>query len=507
MPIAKLLSAAAFALALAGPAAADERSALEPCERNPDFRCGKVLVFEDRDRAAGRRIELNLMLAPARTPKPASHALFYIAGGPGGSSVDEGSYFAQMLDPLRSTHDLVFVDLRGTGDSNRLGCRANGSLDDNLQGYFDEFLTVEQLRTCRAELEKKADLRFYTTPLAVDDLEEVRQRFGYGKIDLFGTSYGTRAAQVFIKRHPQSVRSAVLMGVVSLDVLLPLAHAQGGERAFDMVIGACLADPACGKAFPNLRAEYEALWQRLDAAPAEIELKNPKTGKLEKIHFSRGNFAESIRFYNYSPSGGVVLPVLLHRAFLGDLRPFAEQVLDSEPDFRQWLAWGSHLAVGCSEDFPDYPADTSAYSRGTFLGDYRIQMQRQLCADWPRGPVPADIHEPVKGDIPTLLLSGELDPVTPPWMAREVARHLSRAKHVIVEEGHHGPDGLSNAECLDGLIRSFLAAGNAEGLDTSCVATMKRPAFVTDYEAWKAARDKERAEYEARQKAAEEKKN
>jgi pimeloyl-ACP methyl ester carboxylesterase len=491
IPLVSLLIAAAFFVPAVASAVSAERESLAPCPQNQEYRCGKVTVFEDREHRAGRQIELNVVLVPAKTAQPAANALFYIAGGPGGSSVDEGQGFAPVLEPLRKTHDLVFVDLRGTGDSNRLGCVTNGNFENNLQGFFEAFLTRDQLRTCRAELERKADLRFYTTPLAVDDLEEVRRRFGYGKIDLLGTSYGTRAAQVFMKRHPDSVRSVLLMGVITLDALLPLTHAQGGERAFDLILTACLADDGCRGAFPNLRAEYEALWQRLDAAPAEIELKNPKTGKLEKVHFSRGNFAESIRFYNYDPAGGAVLPVLVHRAFLGDLKPFAEQVLASEPEFRQWLAWGSNLAVACSEDVPAYPADTTSYSRGTFLGDYRIAIQRDLCAGWVRGEVPAGLHDPVESDIPTLLVSGQLDPVTPPWMAREVARHLPKSKHVIVEQGHHGMTGISNIQCLDGLILPFLEKGSADGLDAACTATMKRPAWVIDYEAWKAEQEKQ----------------
>lgn len=503
MPIRKLspvlLLSAFAALGPAGPAAADltaaaaaQRAQLKPCPDNAEYRCGKVSVFEDRARGAGRRIELNLMLAPAKTAKPAEEALFYISGGPGGSSADEGRGFAPVLEPLRKSRDLVFVDLRGTGDSNRLGCVANGNRDNDLQGYFQEFLTTAQLATCIAELGKKADLRFYTTPLAIDDLEEVRQLFGYGKIDLMGTSYGTRAAQVFMKRHPQSVRSALLMGVVSLDTYLPLTHAPASERAFDLVITACLEDERCRGAFPDLRAEYEALWKRLEAAPAQVEVKHPETGAKVKIELSRGNFAESLRFYNYDPNGGSVLPLLLHRAFLGDLTPFVEQVLDTEPGFRDWLSWGAHLAVGCSEDVPFYPADTTAYSRGTFLGDYRIEMQKELCASWPRGEVPADLHDPVTADIPTLLISGQLDPVTPPSMAREVARRLPRAKHVVIEHGHHGPNGLEHMECLDGLLNVFVEKGTAEGLDTSCVATMKAPPFVLDYEAFKAERAKQK---------------
>jgi pimeloyl-ACP methyl ester carboxylesterase len=497
----KLVPTVAFGCLLAAellavPPNAELYQQLEPCKGNKEFRCGRFAVPENPAEPAGRKIELNLVIAPAEGGIKTDKALFNIAGGPGGSSVDEGYGFAQILAAIRKTHDLVMVDLRGTGESNRLGCKANGNLDNDLQGFFTEFLTAEQLKACREELAKKADVRFYTTPLAVDDLESVRKAYGYGKIDLLGTSYGTRAAQVFMKRHPDSVRSALLMGVVSLEALLPTTHAPASERAFDLVITACLEDADCLKAFPNLRMEYEELWKRLDAGPAEVEVKNPKTGKTEKVRFSRGNFAEAIRFNNYTPAGGVVLPLLIHRAYQGDLLPFAEQVLAIEPEFREWFAWGAHLAVVCSEDEPFYPADTWAFTEGTFLGDYRIAMQKNLCAGWPRGEVPADIHQPLVSDAPTLLVSGQLDPVSPPWMAREVARGLSRSRHILIEENHHGQNGISNIECLQGLLVAFLDQGSADKLDASCTATMKRPAWVTDYEAWKKEEQKKREEWE-----------
>jgi pimeloyl-ACP methyl ester carboxylesterase len=497
----KLVPTVAFGCLLAAellavPPNAELYQQLEPCKENKEFRCGRFAVPENPAEPAGRKIELSLVIAPAEGGITTDKALFNIAGGPGGSSVDEGYGFAQILAAIRKTHDLVMVDLRGTGESNRLGCQANGNLENDLQGFFTEFLTEGQLKVCREELAKKADVRFYTTPLAVDDLESVRKAYGYGKIDLLGTSYGTRAAQVFMKRHPDSVRSSLLMGVVSLDTYLPTTHAPASERAFDMLITACLEDETCRKAFPNLRQEYEELWQRLEAEPARVEVKNPKTGKMETISFSRGNFAEAIRFNTYNPSGGSVFPLLVHRAWQGDLLPFVEQVLASEPDFRAWFAWGAHLAVGCSEDEPFYPADTSAFSNGTLLGDYRIAMQKQLCAGWPRGQVPANLHAPVVGDIPTLLLSGQYDPVTPPWMARGVARNLSRSKHVVIEHGHHGQNGISNIECLQGLLVQFLEQGSADKLDAGCTGTMKRPAWVTDYEAWKKEEQKKREEWE-----------
>jgi pimeloyl-ACP methyl ester carboxylesterase len=460
------------------PAAGAPAPLLAPCPDAPELRCGTIEVLEDRSKPGGRRIGIHVVVAPALSETPKPDALFYFAGGPGDSAASNAAGVVPEFATLRRERDLVFVDQRGTGKSNRLDCDAPGSAEDP-RGYFEEHYNEEMVRACRERLEARADLTQYTTSIAMDDVDEVRERLGYEQINLFGGSYGTRAAQVYMRRHTAHVRSAILLGTAGMRQHLPLYHARDAQASMDGLLAACAQDKACKKAFPRVRKELDAVIARLSRKPALVKIDDPRTGGTIEVPISRGVFAENLRFSTYSAGGGAAAPLLIHRAHAGDFTPFARITLATEPWLREALAWGMHLSVTCSEDVPFFPEDIGPVVAGTYLGDYRARLQQRACALWPRGEVPEGYHEPVAVDVPTLLLSGALDPVTPPRWAEEVAPHLPNHLHVLVSEGHHGFGGLSNAECMVGLVTRFVETAQVEGLDTSCVATMKRPAFLT----------------------------
>jgi pimeloyl-ACP methyl ester carboxylesterase len=451
---------------------------LAPCPDAPELRCGTIEVLEDRSKPDGRRIGIYVVVAPALSDTPRPDPLFFFAGGPGDSATSNAAGMATESAGVRRERDLVFVDQRGTGKSNRLDCDVPGS-DEDPRGYFEEHYNEEMVRRCRETLEARADLGLYTTSIAMDDVDEVRERLGYDTINLFGGSYGTRAAQVYMRRHTEHVRSAILLGTAGMRQHLPLYHARDSQASMDGLLAACAQDKACKKAFPRVRQELDAVIKRLARAPARVKIDDPKTGGTVEVAISRGVFAENLRFSTYSPNVGVAAPLLIHRAHAGDFTPFARITLATEPWLRKALAWGMHLSVTCSEDVPFFPEDIGPLVANTYLGGYRAQLQQRACALWPRGEIPEGYHEPVAVDVPTLLISGALDPVTPPRWAEEVAQHLPNHLHVVMAEGHHGFGGLTSPECMDGLLARFLDAGQVEGLDTACVASMKRPAFLT----------------------------
>ncbi len=460
------------------PAAEAPAPLLAPCPDAPDLRCGTIEVLEDRSKPDGRRIGIHVVVAPALSDSPKADPIFFFAGGPGDSSARNAAGEAKEMADLRHEHDLVFVDQRGTGESNLLQCDVPGS-DEDPRGYFEEHYNEEMVRRCRETLEARADLTMYTTSIAMDDVDEVRERLGYEKINLVGGSYGTRAAQVYMRRHTAHVRSAILIGTAGMKQHLPLYHARDSQAAMDGLLAACAQDKACKKAFPRVRKELDTVIARLTRAPARVKIDDPKTGGTIEVSISRGVFAENLRFSMYSPGVGVAAPLLIHQAHAGDFEPFARITLATEPWLRKALAWGMHLSVTCSEDVPFFPEDIGPLVAGTYLGDYRARLQQRACALWPRGEIPEGYHEPVAVDVPTLLLSGALDPVTPPRWAEEVAQHLPKHLHVVLAEGHHGFGGLSNGECIAEIMSRFLETGQVEGLDTTCAQTMKRPAFLT----------------------------
>src|SRR5215210_1135152 len=179
-------------------------------------------------------IGLNILVLPATGDKRDPDPLVYFAGGPGSAATEDASGIAGAFAKIREHRDLLFVDQRGTGKSHPLDCEFYNPAD--LQSYLGYFFPLEQIRKCRTELEPKADLKLYTTTIAMDDIDEVRAALGYEKLNLFGGSYGTRAALTYLKRHPQHVRTATLQGVAPTDQFMPFDFPQQTERALQGVL-------------------------------------------------------------------------------------------------------------------------------------------------------------------------------------------------------------------------------------------------------------------------------
>lgn len=442
-------------------------------------RCGTYEVFENRATRQGRKIKLRVAVLPATGAQRAPDPYFYIAGGPGSSAIEDAPGWAEDFAKIRERRDLVFLDQRGTGGSNPLNCTLFDPQE--LQSFLENFLPLEATRRCRAELEPKADLTLYTTPLAADDMDEVRAALGYERINLFGASYGTRAALVYLRRHPQSVRTVTLHGVLPTDELITLAYAEDAQRALDGVLGECERDAACRAAFPSAREEARAVFDRLRKGPVEVEILHPRTGQTQRVKLSRNLAGEAVRYMLYQPGSAAQIPLFLHRAAAGDFVPLAEGALFYRQQIVASGSNGLYLSITCSEDLPFIkPGDgEGARVEETFLGSYRLVQQRAACQLWPRGTVPADYTEPTRSGVPVLLLSGEWDPVTPPAHGEQVLKHLPNGLHVRVPSGAHGFGGLEGVECINRLKTEFVERGTAKGLDTSCATQIKRRGFVT----------------------------
>jgi pimeloyl-ACP methyl ester carboxylesterase len=340
---------------------------------------------------------------------------------------------------------------------------------------------VEYVKRCREELSSKADLTQYTSASAADDLDDVRAWLGYPKIDLFGLSYGTRLALVYMRRHGEHVRSAVLMGVAPPSHRLPLYLARDAQRVMDLLLDECAADAECHGAFPRVREELAELKIRLAGAPASAEYTASGSGAAITVEIRGDVFAEKIRKLMYDPPGSRRVPMIVHRAAQGDFRPYLNAAIPADRTAPDFVADGLYLSVTCAEDVPRIdPAEIAGLTVGTFLGDYRVFQQRRACEMWPRGKAPADAGAPVESAVPTLLLSGFMDPITPPSWGDEVARRLPNGRHVVIRHHAHVPDGLTHMECLDGMILGFLDKGEAASLDVSCADGMLPPPFVLE---------------------------
>jgi pimeloyl-ACP methyl ester carboxylesterase len=437
--------------------------------------CGTFEVFEDRTRKSGRRIALQIVVFPASGQDKAADPLFYIPGGPGSSATEDAPFVAQQWAKIREHRDLVFVDQRGTGRSNPLNCDFFQPAD--LRSYLGEYFPLADVRKCREQLEPKADLKLYTTTIAMDDLDDVRAALGYKQINIIGGSYGTRATQVYLKLHPAAVRAIVLHGVSPTNQFMPRDFPQHTERALNGVIADCAADEACRAAFPDLGTEVKSVLEWLMRGPVEVELK--REGKSVRISLSRNVAAEAVRYMLYQAGAASRIPLFIHLAAQGNFGPLAEAAISYRQQIVATGSNGMYLSVTCAEDLPLIkPGEGERNGVDTFLGDYRLRQQRAACALWPRGTIPGNYAEPTRSKVPALILTGQWDPVTPPIYGDTAAKYLSNSLHLIVPHGGHGFNGLNGIECIDNLIVSFIERGTNTGLDTSCVGSITRKGFL-----------------------------
>jgi pimeloyl-ACP methyl ester carboxylesterase len=464
-----------------GSATPAPRLELKPCTipgLPPEARCGIHEVWENRAAKSGRKIPIRVAVIPAEGPDRLPDPLVFFNGGPGESSVAAAPWILQELGALHKRRDLLFVDFRGTGGSAVLSCpEMQGSA--GLQAFLDNNLPPDKMKACAERLGKTADLSQYNNDTTVDDVDEVRAALGYEKLNLYGGSGGSRTALVYLRRHPDKVRTAILGAVVPTDERGPFSMARSAQQALDGLIAECEEDAACRAAFPRLRDEIAAVLRQAEKKPVTVALTDAETGRPIEIRLTRNALVQTLRYMLYRPLAASLLPLNVHLAAQGDWKPMAEtaRIFGS-----QWssFARGYYLSLTCSEELPFLrEEEIPAVVRGTFLGDFRIRAQQAACAVWPVPPVGREFLDPVTSEVPTLLISGERDPVTPPANAERAARTLKNSLHVVVPDGSHGFQGIDGAaDCINGLMVRFVEAGTVKGLDTSCVARTKRPEFV-----------------------------
>ena len=477
-----LLTGLMFGLPLAAEAATPSLS-LTPCRLEHPFRmlalpaeCGSYQVAENPEQPNGRKIELFVARVPAISLNKAPDPLFLIAGGPGTSAVDLYTSALSAFNRVRRDRDIVLVDQRGTGRSYRLDCEF---------GNQDVFQRIDQVEVgpeniqCRDELSKKADLRMYTTSVAVRDLDAVRAALGYKWVNLYGNSYGTRVAQHYARRFPHATRTLILDGVVNPQTVLGPAIAVDAERALERILSRCKADPACAKAFADPFADYHALRERLLRKPEPATVADAKTGRPIHFEFTHRHLSAVLRLASYYDAQAALLPLSLHLAMHeNNFMPLANQFRVFARALSDAFAYGMHNSVACSEDTPlidSAKLDLSALN-ATHMGAEAVQQLIEACREWPRGVVDEDLHAPFKSNAAVLLLSGADDPVTPPEYATIAQRAFTDSKHVIIAGHGHGQLGVP---CVDRVMASFIEAGSAKNLDVSCTQTVPPMPFFT----------------------------
>mgnify|MGYP005852657631 CR=1 FL=1 len=432
--------------------------------------CGTLETPEDRANSESRTIELAWAVVEARTAKPAPDPVFFLAGGPGQSARDVAPIMANALSNINRNRDLIFLDQRGTGGSNALECEFD---EDTFLVEPDLDQINKLLRKCHQSLD--ADVRHYTTIDGAEDLELLRGHLGLDKINLIGGSYGTRMAQVYLRRHPDHVRAMIIDGVVPMRLKLGSEHAEMLDRSINKLLRRCTEDDTCAEHFPNLDQAFEQLKARYAESPQKIQVTHPRTGVAEELEFSDAVLATSLRFLAYSPVSQMMIPYLIHEAATtGSPERLAAQALMTSDQMSQGMAIGLNFAVGCSEDWPYWPADSDA--SGTLLGNSFTELYSEVCSWWPADAVDPEYHQPFDADVPILILSGELDPVTPPQYGDEAHQQFSNSLHLISPGRGHI---TMTDSCVGSIVTEFIAEASLDELDTSCMERIgPEPFFI-----------------------------
>jgi len=477
------LAAGGLLAGQAGAAPADAALDLQSCRLEHPYglgsiaaRCGRLAVPEDYERPDGARIELAVAVVPAIAAKAKPDPLFLLAGGPGQGAQEAFAGVLGAFSGVRRERDLVLVDQRGTGGSNKLQC-----------DFPTDALEMEDSPEAMRELAEQCletlpgDPRFYTTSVAVRDLDAVRAALGYERINLYGGSYGTRVAQHYARRHPDRTRTVVLDGVVNPALALGASMALDADAALRAAFARCASHPACAGRYPDLEADFQALRQRLDAGPVAVRLPDPVTAEPREVQFTGGHLAMAARMLVYSDQTAALLPLFIHEAQVtGNLAPLAAQAEMILGQLQDALAYGMHNAVVCSEDLPFLDLDDVDREAlgSTFLGTAMLDGLAAMCSVWPRGIVDEDLKAPLESKVPALLLSGEFDPVTPPAYAAAAAPGFADHAQVTFRGQGHIQLGL---RCAQTLVRHFLDAGTAAGLDASCADDVGPAPFFLNF--------------------------
>ncbi|MEM6639909.1 MAG: alpha/beta fold hydrolase [Pseudomonadota bacterium] len=435
--------------------------------------CGSLTVPLDYNQPDGDTIDLAIARVPALRRSESPVAVTAIAGGPGQASIEFYASYGPAFRRMRESHDVILVDQRGTGGSMRLGCPAP---DENLQGGWNEDDMRDAARDCLNGL--PADPRFFTTSVAVRDLDAVRAALGYEQLSVYGISYGTRVAQHYLRRYPDQTHSVILDGVVPVDEALGPDIAPLAQRAVGRALARCADNDACNAAFPDIERRFEALIDQLREQPVTVTLNHPVTAAPTTLTVGQLEVAGAIRLLSYAPQTVALLPLMIHEASNGNYVPLAAQALTVSQVLADSMAFGMHNAVVCAEDAPFFGAIDREALAQTYLGTPVVDALSAACDLWPQGRMDDDFKTPFESDVPVLVLSGEADPITPPEYGERVVDYLGRARHILGPGQGHGQAAVG---CFPMLMGQFVRDRDLDALDTSCVEQQIASPFFTSF--------------------------
>jgi pimeloyl-ACP methyl ester carboxylesterase len=456
-----------------------------------DVECGYLITPEFHDQPDGDTIQLAIVILKSTSDNPAPDPLVLTQGGPGGSGIDlykvlldSADAYGQLGKELRAERDVIIFEQRGTHRSKPfLFCQEVFDLDLNtmeetLSDEEEALRTIEAFEACKATLESQGvDLSAYDSEENAHDIADLATALGYDKINYYGVSYGTMLGQHLMRLHPDLLRSVILDGIVALSVSPNQEIEASKQRSYTQLFEACAADPGCNEAYPNLEQVFLETIDQLNQTPARLALTDPDTQESYDAVFDGDDFAEFIIELLYQTDMIPALPKIIYDARSGEFGLIS--VIKSSLSFDRGMAEGMYYSVMCAEDF-DYAPDELGLTgvRASFVEEAKkdVELQQTICKVWNVERLGPEADQAVVSDIPTLLLSGNFDPVTPPVNGETVAETLSNDYAYAFPANGHG--AFLKDECPNSIVEQFLANPDQEP-DASCIENLGPPRFIT----------------------------
>jgi pimeloyl-ACP methyl ester carboxylesterase len=409
------------------------------------------------------------MVVPSIRQIPEPDPFVILVGGPGQAATIDALPLIPFFQDIRRDRDILLVDQRGTGKLSPFDCEFD---DAEIAGNTELLLEMQTryLEDCLAAID--AEPEYYTTDIAVQDLDAIRNYLGYSQFNLWGVSYGTRVALAYLKYFPDNTRTVVIDGVAPPGVL-PLEAARDGTRALQNVFALCAAETTCASAFPNLESLYDELVDRY-ATPVQINLPDPKTGAAKSLELQTSIIQGSLFTLLYSRETTRLIPFFIRQLSQGNF-----QMLTAIPGTETGVNIGMHYSVICSEDLPRLSQEdlaVAAEDGSVFVYDMLVLPRIEGCKVWPSRTLDAEFFAPVVSDKPVLIFSATQDPVTPRRWGDQVAATLSNSRHFVVDGIGHGVFAYG---CAVNLIAELVDSGRIDGLDGGCLDELgARPFFL-----------------------------
>jgi pimeloyl-ACP methyl ester carboxylesterase len=436
-------------------------------------RCGVFERLLDPTDPNSTVLQLNVAVVPALTLEPEPDPFMPIAGGPGGASTNFYAGWSHAFERVRRDRDILLMDQRGTGKSELMACDFG---DEVIEGQLSTEETIAYTKQCLDQLPH--DPRFFTTSIAVQDMEALRVALGYPSLNLYGSSYGTRVAQHYARRYPESTRSVVIDGVAPPQIALGPDIAIEAQKALESIFARCSEEIACNEAFPDIVQRFDNLRADLARTPASVELAHPVSGKITTVTFSHLELAGALRMMSYRPNTVALIPLLINEAADANFIPLASTFLAVTESMGDQLAIGMHNSVICTEDTPFVDDVDYSSLESTYMGPLMMEALVTICSVWPAGVIDDDLRLPLTTSSPVLLLSGSADPVTPPYFADLAAVDMENARHLTgINQGH----GLATQGCMPRILGQFVKTASVDDLDTDCLERLFAMPFFTSF--------------------------